>query len=302
MLRDENNEMPKTSRVCMTLTSSNGTWLNGCLQKQHYYVSLTIYNPDREELVRVGLSFEQAARMLMYNGDVECTLERYRDVDGRMGKSHESLNKRLEDAKRDLYDMVNGNKPRGKKALQDLMHDIDVIQSHFKSNQTYVVQQAEEEVGHIQSNAVEQLGMFIESKGIDAPKDLLTKMIPVSNQPLLTDEKVEAVDDDYELKERKGKKIIDMTSMEVGRALNYLLRYVEREQKSLPEKKRQLFMAAAGELGKGGVSICYINYQGATKLSLDEAKQYLAHLASISKDELPVKFIRHWEYSKMSQI
>lgn len=314
-LRDSDGERltADCSKVCMTLCSSSGTWLNGCLQKQTYYVSLTITDPDRKNVCRVGLSFEQAARMLMYNGEVECTLERYRGTDGkqkveevvppetvhqrmvdRMGKTHNSLLKRLEDAKRDVYDMLNGNKPKGKKALEGLMHDIDVIKSYMKSNQTFVVQQAEEEVSHIQSNAVEQLGVFIESKGLDAPKDLLTKMIPVSNQPLLTDKKAVPVDDDYTMKKRDKKKISDMTAMEVGKTLNNIFKFVEEEQRDLPEDDRQLFMASAGHRGKRHVSVNYINYQGETKLSLENARSYLRYLGQFDKTNIAANFKTHY--------
>jgi hypothetical protein len=109
----------------MTLTSSSGTWLKDCLQPQHYYVSITIDDPDGKILARVSLSYEQAAKMLLYNGDVECTLDKYRDEQGklveekvtppetvhqrmkdRLKETHSSLAKRLEDARRDVFDKL----------------------------------------------------------------------------------------------------------------------------------------------------------------------------------------------------
>jgi hypothetical protein len=193
MEQDQEKPVNKSqSRVCMTLTSSTGTWLNDCLQPQHFYVSLSIDDPEGKALVRVALSFEQAARMLLYNGDVPCTLERYRDTKGelvaekveppetvhqrmksRLGNTQKELLKRIEDAEKDVYDMINGNIKPGKKSLSELMNNINTIKSHFVSNQSFVVQQAEEELGKMQSNVAGQLGTFLQSKiGIQAPEEL----------------------------------------------------------------------------------------------------------------------------------
>jgi len=126
------------SKIKMSMVQSSGTWLNDCPQKQHYYVSIEIFNPEgRTSIVRVALSFEQVTRMLMYNGEVNCTLERYLGEDGkiheekvnppetvhqrmkkRLDDAYKSLEKRIEDIRRDVYDMLNGNVKTGKNSLK----------------------------------------------------------------------------------------------------------------------------------------------------------------------------------------
>jgi hypothetical protein len=187
----------------MNIVSSTGTWLNGCIQKQHYYVSLNLEDPEGKTVARVALSYEQAARMLLSNGDVECTLEHYRGNDGtlieekveppktihermkeRMGNTQASLLNRVEDIRRDLHDMVNGDEKRNKGKIKELLQSVEVVKSHLKSNETFVVHQAEEELADMQNNAMGQLGMFLQSKfGLEAPKDALKQLLPIANGP-----------------------------------------------------------------------------------------------------------------------
>lgn len=279
----------------MNLTSSTGTWLKGCLQPQHYYVSIDIKDPEEKILARVCLSYEQAAKMLLYNGDVECTLEKFRDLHGnltnekieppktvhqrmkeRLKQSHASIEKRLEDVKRDIYAMVNGEKS-GKKNLTQLLKDIEIIQSHYASNETFVVQQAEEELGTMQNNAAGQLGLFLQSHGANVDKEDLCKMLSVGQPLSIVDKSVAPVKDVYQLKQREEKTIDEMTELEVADQIYFILKNLEQKQ---PKDKDMLFNCSVIS-SRSNVLIKYISYQGTTKISLEEAKEYLRFLLTV---------------------
>lgn len=286
------------SSVCMTLTQSSGTWLKGCLQPQHYYVSLSIDDPDGKILARVALSYEQAARMLLYNGDVECTLEKYRDIKGelveeevkppetvhqrmkdRLGETHSELSKRLEDVKRDVKDMINGITKPGKKSLMDLLNDIDTIQSHYGTNETFVVQQAEEELSAMQSNAAGQLGVFLQTKGLELAKEDLVKMIPAGvpeDRPKML---VAPVAAPYELKDRPERALGEMTTMEIAEEMSSILSHLEAQCDG--SDKADLFHSNAKEVHGNKVSVRYIGYQGSTSLDVEDARDYLKFLRTV---------------------
>jgi len=288
--------MDKTSKVIMTLTQSSGEWLNGCLQPQYHYVSLEIKDPEEKELVRVALSFEQAARMLLYNGEVECTLIRYRDLKGnmtsekvnrpdtvhdrmkkRLREEFESLDKRIEDIRRDLHDLVNGDTKPNKKTLEELLHEVETVKSHYHSNRDFVLQQSEEELSKMQSNAAGQLSLFLQSKGFSVTDEESKKMLPISSSPLMIGN-TKPVEDNYELKERVQKEIKDMTAMQVAELLNKVLHRIESKFPS--SENKPLYMSSAIHV-RNKVKICYTSYQSHTTIELDEAREYLEFLMSI---------------------
>lgn len=303
-----------TSHICMNLTSSTGTWLNGCLQPQHYFVSMNLEDPDGKIIARVGLSYEQAARMLLYNGDVECTLLNYRDINGklveekveppktvhqrmkeRLGETRLTLLKRIEDVRRDLYEMVNGDAKRNKGKIEELLQSVDVIKDHFAANEDFVVQQAEEELGQMQSNAAGQLGTFLQSKGVDVSIDVVKQMLPISNGQLLIGE-AKPVEDDYEMKKRGAKSIDDMTAMQVADIMfNQLKRLELTQSDEVTESKKHLDLFHANASARHGekVNVTYIAYQGTHALELDEAKDYLKFLLKVKSID---EFKTHWHY------
>jgi hypothetical protein len=293
----------------MTLTSSSGTWLNGALQPQHHYVSLEISDPEGRALTRVELTFEQASRMLLYNGEVECTLARYRNTDGelvaetvtppesvhsrmkaRLGKVQESILNRVKDARRDVYEMINGDKKPGKNVLAKLLSDIDVINNHLSSNQDFVVSQAEEELGEMQSNAIGQLGIFIQSKtGLQAPEEALKNLLPTGTPTNLLGKPVKPVVDNYTLKARSQKPITEMTAMEIADVIRQRIKFFEN---SLSDKSEtSLLYGASVRHVQNKVEICYVSYQGKHTLELEVARRYLKFLIMIE----PNQFKRHWD-------
>jgi len=301
------------SRVMMTLSQSNGVWLNGCLQPQHYYVTVRITDPEGDIVAEVALSYEQAARMLLYNGEVDCTLHRYRDKEGKLteeivnppetvrDRMHKRLNdvegsllKRLEDAEKDIYEMINGHSKPGKKKLQELKNNIDTIKSHLKSNRDYVAQQTENELAEMQSNMLGQIGLHIQSKlGVEVPEEALKSLLPVSDGPLMIEEEIAPVMDSYEPKERKEIPIEDMTYIETADALHHRLRVIENHCRKNHEKKISLYYPSVTPTSKGRITIRYVNYQTDSTIDLDLAKRYLKFLRSIKNVS---EFKHHWHF------
>jgi len=307
-------ESKSNSRVCMNLTSSTGTWLNGCLQPQHYFVSLEVTDPTGKAVVRVNLTFEQAARMLLYNGDVECTLERYRDENGkyvceeikkpetvhdrmkeRLKDIRDSLKKRIEDARRDVYDMVNGN-IKGKTALKELLSNIETIKSHLTANEDYVLEKAEEELAEMQENATGQIGLFLQSHGVNAPSDVLKHFLPTGQPQLAITDKAVPVLEEYDMKDRPGKLINELTAMETATAIRGIFRKLETQQSKSADKKDHAhthLYSSNSQDHHGKVSVQYISYQGTQMLSIEEARDYLKFLVNVKDIS---EFKTHWHY------
>jgi hypothetical protein len=317
-MNEEKKINKSSSRVCMTLTSSTGTWLNDCLQKQMMYVSLSIDDPDGNPLARVAMSYEQAARMLLYNGDVPCTLERYRNSKGelvaekvvppetvhqrmkaRLGNTQQSIANRLEDIRRDLYDMVNGDGKRGKTALKDILREVEVAKSHFESNQSFVLQQAEEELGQMQSNAAGQLGTFLQSKlGIQAPEEILKALVNTGVKQL-SGPAIEPETDDYKLRPREPKPIAQMTVNEVADHINARFHAIEKATPTATDEQGVVHLYNASARAERGdkVVVKYVAYQGDHAIDLPTAKRYLGFLSAITPDQ----FKTHWTFEKKAQ-
>ena len=293
-----------TSKITMTITSSSGTYLSDTLQPQRYYVSLKVKDNEGSTVCDVGLSYEQAARMMLYNGEVPCTLLRYRDKDGtlmeenvepptsvhdnmmdRLGDVYTDLLKRIQDVKKDAYEIVQG-RSKGKKALEQLLFDLGVIENHYQSNQTYVAERAEEEVAEIQSNAAGQLGVFLESHfGVGAKKDALISLIDsVKSQKRIEGPKTEPIIENYQKKPREEISLEEMTVSDVAIETNMRLKTIESKIKVA--EKYSFLSGASACAKKNKVILVYVSYQGSSNLSLEEAKKYLSFLRGLkSADE-----------------
>ena len=289
----------ETSSVTMTMVQSTGQWLNGSMTPQHHFVSQTYKDPDGKTVLTAYFSFEQITKMLMYNGEVECTLSKYRGLDGkyleekvdkpktihsrmkeRLGESRKELKSRIDDLYKDIYEAVN-SKTAGKKKLEELLHQADTIKRCFGSNDDFVMEQTEEELTTMQSEVICQLGVFLQSQhGIETTPELLQKMLPISEDNLLEDksEKSQPVVTGYKKKIRKEKNLEDMTSMEVADAIHIYLKKFEREA-----KEGELYYASASCKGNKIVEIKYVSYQGTHSLSLDDARTYLTFLKSATQ-------------------
>lgn len=205
-----------------------------------------------------------------------------------------SLEKRLADVKKDLYSMINGHTKPGKTNLEELMSQIDTIQSHFTSNRDYVVQETEKELAEMQSNMAGQLGLLLQTQtGVSLPGQTLAKLLPVSDGPLLLGESIEPVVETYEPKKRQEVAIEDMTAMEVADALQGRLAVFERKMAHTSDKEINLYLARASHTAKGKVSILYVNYHSPSVVELDVAKRYLKFLRSLTKVS---EFKHHWHF------
>ena len=301
----------------MNLVQSSGTWLRGCLQPQHYYVLIGLKDIDGKIVAQVGLSYEQASKMLLYNGDVECTLERYRNEKGelisekieppktvhhrmteRLSESNEALSKRLLDLERDLQAMVDGDEKRSKGKLEELLSSVNTVRNHLKTNTTFIVQQAEEELSEMQSNAAGQLGLHLQRMGVEnINTESLTKLIPTGAPMNLITDKPTPVDDDYELKARELKAVEDMNARQVASEISTRFRIIERRLNQNDTNKSgqhaMLYNAYASEHKGPKVSVTYVGYQGSHKLSMEEARNYLKFIRTLKVAE---DFKNHWNY------
>jgi hypothetical protein len=132
-----------------------------------------------------------------------------------------------------------------------------------------------------------------QSKGLDVGSNDLTKMIPISNEPLMMLGVTIPVKDDYEMKDRPQKSIDDMTAMQVVDAMYKRFKQIEKSQVEQDGKKSFLYMPNVTEGHGQKVLVKYISYQTTSELSLEEAKDYLKFLLSIKTVE---EFKHHWHY------
>lgn len=290
------DERKPTGTVMMTMVQSSGQWLNGAMVPQHHYVALEIKDIEGAIIARVALTFEQVTRMLMYNGEVQCTLDKYRGKDGqllteqveqpktvrsrmkeRLGNSRQELKARINDLEKDLYEALNkGSAGKGK--LQELHSTVQTIRQHFGENDDFVVQQAEEELGTMQMQAACQLGVFLQANhGLELDAKTLAKLLPVGEPGnLIIDKSVQPVETGYVAKERPLKDPSEMTALEVGDEIHMRLKRFEAAQPKNNEHNL-LFGASAGAK-RNKVWIKYISYQGTWDVELEQARNYLTFL------------------------
>jgi hypothetical protein len=293
------------STASLHKVSSTGTFLKDCLHSQHYYISLNIDDPEGKILCRVAMSYDQFVKLLVDSSEVTVTLERYRDEQGKMvveevkppesvqdrlidrlGEVHSDLGKRITDLKKDIYEHLNSGKV-GKKDLEKLLLDAEVIESHYASNFSYTVERASEEVNELKENAKAQLSIFLSSKGLDVKPDELTPMLESKSVKQLPSPQ-EPIRENYEPKQRQQKTIEDMTALEVADEMHKHLKRLERTSTG----NAVLFNSSANST-RVNVNVRYINYQGSTKLTLEEAKDYLKYLRTVKDASL---FKTHYWY------
>jgi hypothetical protein len=306
--------MKKDPKISLNMVSSTGRWLRDTLAPQHSYVSLTIEDTEGRIIVRAALTMDQFTHMLISNMETTCTLERYRDENGklaedivnppptveekmkdRMKEYRENLGTRMNDIYKDLYEMMNSGVKPGKKKLEELLREVDTVRSHFKENENFVIKQAQEELSQMQENMRVQLSSYMKTLGADIKPDEI-KFFGDTNAPkLLTEGSViKPVLEPYQKKERDERKIKDMTSRELADCINLQLRRLENTQSKATQSKdgyQILHYAGCVASGNKGVTARYISYQGNHFLTNEEAKKYLTFLRTV---ENITKFKTHW--------
>lgn len=285
--------------------------LNGCLTPQHRFVHFQFTDPENKT-TRVAFSFDQFAHFLVSNAPTDCTFLDYYSKEGvfkkevipdpesvqkrlkkNIGRVHTEQMDRLKDLEQTLYDIVNGNKSGGKKAIRELLHEVQVLKSHYDSNLPFQLEKAQEEVEKIQHNLRSQLTTLI-----GVPEERLMELEGAQEEPkLLTGEKAVPVVSDYKRKTKKANKPIEaMTSMEVADELNLHLKRLEAKAK--PKKQgdvevSSLWYASASEINSTYISVTYVSYQGSNKVKVDIARKMLEHIRTV---EDPEKLKRHWAF------
>jgi hypothetical protein len=299
-------------KISLSVVQSSGTYLKGALNSQHRYMHVALKEDDNKIVAEAFLTFEQFSEFLVAGSETICTLRQFRPVGetllqekvtppesvqkrtvDRFGESFSDLLKRIEDLRRDMHELVNGNAKPNKAKLSQLLNDVDTIKSHYRSNQTFVVKQGAEEVEKIQDNLRTQLSFVMKEKGLNIEPNAIKALegiagmseihlLPSSEEPII---------EKYEMKPRQQKNIDDMTSMEVAEAIHTHLKYWEAQDKKTSSGMKQLYCAGA-EHTKNSVIVHYVSYQQSTSLTLDEAKAYLKFL------ETAGEFKTHFWYNK----
>jgi DNA-binding Lrp family transcriptional regulator len=258
--------------------------------------------------------------MLLSNGEVDCTLTKYRNESGeivkevvippetvkdrmhkRLNRVEDSLNKRLDDVQKELSDMINMDKKPVKNNLKKLLHEIVVIRSNLSSNREFVVQETERELGEMQSNMVGQLGLFIQGQtGEVLPGESLKKLLQVSDGPLLIGESIEPVIDKYTPKTHQCVTTEEMATEEVTteemtptKLASNIMALLKIAERCLPKNSDDGLSHPYTLVQANGILISYIDYRGSTILSFEEARKYLKFLNSITHIS---EFKRHYNY------
>jgi hypothetical protein len=312
-----NSEGRKFSTAFMRSAQSNtGIPLNECLHPQRSYIAIEIKDPKGSRVLDMAMSYDQFVRLLLCSTDIPVTLTGYYDSKGawvkeevpvpesvqdrvvnRMGEATSAIQGRITDLRKDLYEALNSGKPVSKKKLEQLLGDVQTIESHFDSNIPFTVEQAAEEVSEIQENAKTQLSLFV-SKSLGAslsPADL-TPLLEGVSQKLISSGAFPVLES-YTPKEREAKPIDQMTAMELGDSINKELNRLEslksfQENSKNKVERGHLYYAGARGSAKG-VQIGYISYQGNHLCPLDKARRYLKFLLNV---KTPEEFETHWHF------
>lgn len=309
----------RTSTVYLRQIHNTGgnIFLNDTLNEQSFYVEMEVKDPDDKLVCEIAMSYEQFVRIMLSSGDVPVTLLKYRGLDGKLTKEEVekpvsardalikdlsetigSVNDRISDLKKDVYELVNSGKSVGKKKLEDLLDQIKVIESHYNSNISYVTQEAVNRVGEVQDNVKTQLSIamnnMVNSNSFE-PNDF-KKLIEGESQMSLPDYTSEPVVEEYNKKDRTEKNIDDMTNLELADNINiYIKKFEALERREKGDQEYSVLYSAGAIAVTGGVGIMNISYHGTIKVSPERAKEYLKFLRSISKFS---EFKTHYNFDK----
>lgn len=284
--------------------SGRKIYLNDTLNEQHFYIEMDVKDPDDKMVCKIGMSYEQFVRVMLGSSDVPVTLLSYRDKDGNLVKEEVektdsardslvkelketigSVNDRISDLRKDIYELVNSGKSVGKKKLEDLLDQIKTIETHYNSNIPFVTQEAVNRVGEIQDNAKTQLTIAMNSlinSNCFEPENFKS-MIEGDSQISLPDYTNDPTVEDYQKKERVEKPIDEMTNMELADKISIMLKKFEKlEDKEKGKQEYSALWCPTAIDVIGGVKIINVNYQGGCKVSPERAKAYLKFLRSIN--------------------
>lgn len=278
------------AKIMMSITSGN-TFLKGSSISQFYYPSISIKSDDGAEILRLSFTFDQLAKMLCSQTDVDCTLIRYfnegsvkheevtppetiREKNSKVfGEVFTSLEDRIKSLQDQIFELTNNGKA-GKKDLASLLHEIKVIKEHYSSNYSYVLSKTEQELEKMKDSAITQIQ---HATGVDA-RILISsneQNVPAALEPIGT---ITAPSSFV----KKEKDINDYTCMELAIDINKILNNIKN---MVVEENRQSLYNPSATFNSTTVFIKYISYHSEWKLTRYEAIKYLNFLKGITKIE-----------------
>ncbi len=301
-------------KIRLSMKGGNKLLLKGCLTPQRQAVGIEIMNDEGRSVTRLALSLNQFTEFLVSNSETDCTIEHAFDREGNLCKdvvtepnlvadrasdqlkrTKKELREKLEDLKKDLYEMVHGNLNKTK--AKQLLSDLGTFQSWWESNIDFQVQEALSEIDQVTSEARTQLvssvsamignadESVVRSLVCDTSPDLVPKLaLPAPVEP--------ALDPLHKKKERTAKPLYEMDCGELADAISNRLRHIEVSPTNTETKDGKILFGAGAHETRDGVKVTYISYQGQSKLSRNEAAEYLRFLRNNGAAE----FKTHYQY------
>ena len=291
--------------ISLAMAQSTKTYLKGSDIPHLSVVHIEVASDDGT-VARILLSMDQFVRFLVSNTRVPCTLEAYRGKDGkitkevveepvsikrkmenRLGEVEQEFHQRLVNLSKTLKDIQDGHIKPGKKVIDALADDVDVLKSHHMSNREYVIERSQEELEHLASNTAAQLAITLGTN----PQQALD-FLGCSGQKALPAHSPVELPPTSKNHERDSREIKDMGPLQLAETIHKYLKRLESKQPPEPKDGNlsgRLFCAGAVLANNNKIMVTYVSYQSSTGLSVEEARKYAEYLAAGGKD-------RHFEF------
>lgn len=291
--------------ISLAMAQSTKTYLKGSDIPHLSVVHIEVCS-DNGTVARILLSMDQFVRFLVSNTRVPCTLEAYVGKDGKMTKEvveppvsikrkmkdrlgdvEQEFHNRLTDLSKTLKDIQDGHIKPGKKVIDALAMDVDVLKSHHMANREYVLERSQEELEHLASNTAAQLAITLGTN----PQQALD-FLGVSGQKSLPAHSPVDLPPAPKTHERDSREIKDMGPLQLAETISKCLKTLERNQPPEPKDGNlggRLFSAGASLANNNKIMVTYVSYQSSTALDVEEARKYAEYLASGGKK-------RHFDY------
>lgn len=292
--------------ISLSITSCTKTWLNGSDIPHNTMTHIEVLS-DEGTVVRVYMSMDQFVRLLIGGSRVPCTLEAYRGKDGefkkeivtppktvkqrmenRLGEVEGEFHTRLSELSKTLKDIQDGHIKAGKKVVDNIAHEVEILKSHHMSNRNYVLGRAQEELEHLTENAAAQLAGKLGVQGeniallLGGSGQKALPPVPVPLEPTVLSN------------DRDERPISEMGPTQLAETIHRLMRKIEMSQPPCKDDGSydiagRWYGSGASLAGNNKIMVTYVSYQSHTALDLEEARKYALYLASGGKQ-------RHFEF------
>lgn len=286
--------------ISLSITSCTKTWLKGSDIPHNTMTHIEVLSDDGV-VARIYMSMDQFVRLLIGGSRVPCTLEAYWGKDGklkkeevtppetvkqrmkaRLGEVESEFHTRLSELSKTLKDIQDGHIKAGKKVIDSLAHEVEILKSHHMSNRDYVLGRAQEELEHLTENAAAQLAGKLGVQGeniallLGGSGQKSLPPVPVPLEPTVLSN------------ERDERPISEMGPIQIAETIHRLLKKMERAQPECKDDGSEtlagrLYGASASVSGNNKIVVTYVSYQGHTAIDLEEARRYAIYLASGGK-------------------